>query len=297
MIAPRSFLFVPGDSERKMAKGGASAAHALVLDLEDSVAPERLPEARQTVRNFLLANPDRERQQLWVRINPLDSDMALDDLAQVVAGAPDGVLLPKCVSGAEIVTLDHYLTALERREGVAQGSIKIISVATETAAAMFELGSYRNVSARLYGLTWGAEDLATALGASTNKAPEGGAYAFAYQMARNLCLMGSKAAAVQPIDTVQPNFRDNEGLVTEVRIARQDGFTAKFAIHPDQVAAINAGFQPDAKEIEKAQAIVAAFKASDARGTVQVNGMMVDKPHLTQALQILAAAGIAVDAP
>jgi len=260
-----------------------------VLDLEDSVAAERLPAARQTVREYLLANKDRSRQQLWVRINPLDSGKALDDLAQVVGGAPDGVLLPKCQGGVEIARLDHYLTALETREGVAPGSIRIISVATETAGAMFELGSYRNSSPRLFGLTWGAEDLATALGASTNKGPDG-AYAFPYQLARTLCLMGAKAAGVQPIDTVQPNFRDAEGLATEVRIARQDGFTAKFAIHPDQVAGINAGFRPDEKEIEKARAIVAAFKAAEGTGTVQVNGMMVDKPHLTQALQILAAA-------
>lgn len=290
MIPPRSFLFVPGDSERKMAKGGGSAAQALVLDLEDSVAAERLPAARAMVREFLRANADRSKQQLWVRINPLDSGKALDDLAQVVGGAPDGLLLPKCQGGAEIATLDHYLTALERREGVADGSIKIISVATETAGAMFELGSYRNCSPRLFGLTWGAEDLATALGASTNKGPDG-AYAFPYQLARTLCLMGAKAAGVQPIDTVQPNFRDAEGLATEVRIARQDGFTAKFAIHPDQVAPINAGFRPDEKEIEHARAVVAAFKSADAVGTVQVNGKMVDKPHLTQALQILAAAG------
>ncbi len=292
MIAPRSFLFVPGDSERKMLKAGSSAAHALVLDLEDSVAKERLPAARETVRDYLLSHADRSRQQVWVRINPIDSGEALKDLAEVVVGAPDGVLLPKCISGADIVRLDHYLTALECREGVREGSIKIISVATETAAAMFELGSYRHASPRLAGLTWGAEDLATALGASTNKAPEGGGYSFAYQMARSLCLMGAKAAGVAPVDTVQPNLRDPEVIATETRIARQDGFTAKFAIHPDQVAAINAGFMPDAKEIEKARAVVAAFSAAGGTGTAQVNGMMVDKPHLTQALMILEAAGL-----
>lgn len=290
MIPPRSFLFVPGDSERKMAKGAGSAAQALVLDLEDAVATERLPMARDLVREFLRASTDRGAQRLWVRINPLDSGKALDDLAQVVGGAPDGVLLPKCQGGAEITTLDNYLSALERREGVADGSIKIISVATETASTMFELGSYRNCSSRLLGMTWGAEDLATALGASTNKGMDG-AYAFPYQLARTLCLMGAKAAGVQPIDTVQPDFRDAERLATEVRIARQDGFTAKFAIHPDQVAIINAGFLPEEKEIEHARLIVAAFKSAAAVGAVQVNGKMVDKPHLTQALQILQAAG------
>ena len=290
MIVPRSFLFVPGDSERKMVKASASAAHAVVLDLEDSVAAERLPAARQTVREYLLANPDRAKQQLWVRINPLDSGKALDDLVQVVAGAPNGVLLPKCMGGSEITRLDHYLTALELREGIAAGSIKIVSVATETAAAMFELGSYRNASSRLYGLTWGAEDLSTALAASTNKGPDG-ALAFTYQLARTLCLTGAKAAGVHAMDTVYPNFRDMEGLAKEVHHARLDGFAAKFAIHPDQLAPINAGFRPGEKEIEKARAIVAAFRSSDGVGTIQVNGMMVDKPHLTQALQILEAAG------
>ncbi len=294
VIAPRSFLFVPGDSERKMAKASASVAHAVVLDLEDSVAAERLPAARQTVREYLLANPDRAKQQLWVRINPLDSGKALADLVQVVAGAPDGVLLPKCTGGPEITRLDHYLTALEMREGVAAGSIKIVSVATETASAMFELGSYRNASSRLFGLTWGAEDLSTALGASTNKGPDG-ALAFTYQLARTLCLAGAKAAGVHAMDTVYASFRDVEGLAKEVQRARVDGFAAKFAIHPDQLVTINAGFRPDAKEIANARAIVAAFRASDGVGTLQVNGMMVDKPHLTQALQILEAAGERVD--
>lgn len=289
-MIPRSFLFVPGDSERKMAKASASAAHALVLDLEDSVAAERLPAARQTVREYLGANSDRSKKQLWVRINPLDSGKALDDLVQVVPGAPDGVLLPKCSGGSEITRLDHYLTALEIRDGIAPGSIRIAAVATETAVAMFELGSYRNASPRLFGLTWGAEDLSTALGASTNKGTDG-AYAFPYQLARTLCLTGAKAAGVHAMDTVYPNFRDLEGLAAEVRSSRRDGFAAKFAIHPDQLSAINAGFRPDDKEIEKARAIVAAFKAAGGAGTVQVNGMMVDKPHLTQALQILEAAG------
>lgn len=293
-MTPRSFLFVPGDSARKMEKAGSTAAHALVLDLEDAVAEERIDAARQLVREYLLAHVDRSRQQVWVRINPIDSPKALGDLAQVVAGAPDGLLLPKCRSGADITLLDHYLTALERREGIAPGSIKIISVATETAAAMFQLGSYQGASPRLHGLTWGAEDLSTAIGASTNKA-EGSAYALTYQLARSLCLLGAKAAGVQAIDTIFANFRDAEALGVEVRRARQDGYTAKFAIHPDQVLTINAGFRPDEREIEQARAIVAAFRTSEGLGAVQLNGMMLDKPHLTQALQILEAAGIDSD--
>jgi citrate lyase subunit beta/citryl-CoA lyase len=291
MVAlPRSFLFVPGDSDRKLAKAGGSAAHALVLDLEDSVAPERLQEARQKVRDYLRGRRDRATQQVWVRINPLDSGKALDDLVQVVGGAPDGLLLPKCRGGHEIAMLDHYLCALECREQIAAGSIRIMPVATETAAAMFEMGTYRDASPRLFGLTWGAEDLSTALGASTNKGADG-AYAFSYQLARTLCLIGARAAGVQAIDTVYPDFRDIEGLATEVRVARRDGFGAKLAIHPDQVATINAGFAPDEKDVELARAIVAAFRASPGAGVVQVAGKMVDKPHLTQALQILEASG------
>jgi citrate lyase subunit beta/citryl-CoA lyase len=290
VISPRSFLFVPGDSDRKITKAGSSAAHALVLDLEDSVAPERLGEARQRVRDYLRSRRDRAKQQLWVRINPLESGKALDDLAQVVGGAPDGLLLPKCMGGHEVVKLDHYLCALERREEVAAGSIRIMPVATETAAAVFEMGTYRNASPRLFGLTWGAEDLSTALGASTNKGRDG-AYAFPYQLARSLCLIGSKAAGVSAIDTVYPDFRDIEGLAAEVGVARTDGFAGKLAIHPDQVPPINAGFTPDEKEVELARAIVAAFRASPGAGVLQVAGKMVDKPHLTQALQILEAWG------
>lgn len=291
MMTPRSFLFVPGDSERKMAKAASSAANALVLDLEDSVAAEKLAAARQTVREFLLAQRDRTRQQLWVRINPLDTDKALDDLAQVMAGAPDGVLIPKCLGGTDIERLGHYLDALERREGLPADATRIVAVATETSAAMFGLGSYRASSARLAGLTWGAEDLATAVGASTNKA-EDGSYSFVFQLARNLCLLGAKAAGVHAIDSVLPSFRDTEALRAEVRRARLDGFTAKFAIHPDQVEAINAGFRPDEREIAHARAVVAAFQQAPNAGTLQVDGRMVDKPHLTQALQILEAAGV-----
>lgn len=291
-MTPRSFLFVPGDSARKMAKAQASVAHALVLDLEDSVAAEKLDEARQIVVDYLKASPDRSRQQVWVRINPIDTDKALGDVAAVVAGAPDGVLLPKCQSGDDIAKLDHYLTALERREGVAAGSIKIIAVATETAAAMFGLGSYRNASPRLYGLTWGAEDLATSVGALTNKAEDNKAYSFTFHLAKSLCLLGSKAAGVHAVDTIQANFRDTEALTAEVRRSKMEGFTAKFAIHPDQLAPINAGFMPDEKEIAHARAVIAAFTSAAGTGAAQLNGMMLDKPHLTQAQQLLEAAGL-----
>ena len=291
MVAPRSFLFVPGDSQRKQAKAEATGANALMLDLEDSVAEQNLAAARRTVREYLDTHRDRERQQVWVRINALDSGKAaLDDLAAIVGGAPDGVLLPKCQGGPEVARLDHYLTALECREGVKAQSIRIMVVATETPAAMFELGSYKNASRRLHALTWGAEDLATAVGAASNR-DDDGAYALTYRLARSLCLLGARAAGVLAFDTMIPNFRDADTLAAQVRRARLDGFSGKFAIHPDQVAAINTGFRPDESEIAQARAIVAAFRSAEGAGTVHVNGMMVDKPHLTQALQILEAAG------
>jgi citrate lyase subunit beta/citryl-CoA lyase len=290
-MSPRSFLFVPADSERKMAKAASTAADAIVLDLEDSVSVERIEFARNLTREFLLARSEHSKQQVWVRINPLDSGKALDDLAAIVGASPDGLLLPKCESGAEVTRLDHYLTALERREGIADGAIRIIPVATETPAAMFQLGSYQGASRRLHGITWGAEDLSTALGASTNKADDS-TLGFTYQLARTYCLLGAKAAGVQAIDGIYANFRDSEALASEVRRSRRDGFNAKFAIHPDQVAVINAGFLPDERDVERARAIVAAFNASNGVGTTQLDGMMLDKPHLTQALQILEAVGL-----
>jgi citrate lyase subunit beta/citryl-CoA lyase len=275
-----------------MDKASGTAAQALVLDLEDAVAEERLDDARQLVHDFLKAHPDRSRQQIWVRINPIETAKSLADLAAIVGGAPDGVLLPKCGGSDDIQRLDHYLTALEQREGVTKGSIKIIAVATETAGSMFELGSYRHCSKRLHGLTWGAEDLSTALGASTNKNEDGG-YRHPYQMARSLCLFGAKAAGMHPIDTIFANFRDPAALGAEVQRAREDGFTAKFAIHPDQIEVINSGFRPSDSELAHARAVVAAFRSAEGVGVAQVNGMMLDKPHLTQALQLLEAAGIA----
>jgi citrate lyase subunit beta / citryl-CoA lyase len=289
MNNPRSFLFVPGDSEKKMAKATQTAADAIVLDLEDAVSEERIEFARSSVANFLSERSDRSRQQVWVRINPLDTNKSLSDLAAIVAGAPDGVLLPKCVGATQVVVLDHYLTALEQREGLPLGCIQILPVATETAASMFELGGYRDCSSRLHGITWGAEDLSTAVGASTNRS-DVNCLAFTYELARSLCLLGAKAAKVQAVDTIRADFRDNDGLVSEVRRARLDGFNAKFAIHPDQIQAINDGFLPDQSEIDYANSVVAAFHAAEGAGAVQLEGKMLDKPHLTQAILILQLA-------
>ena len=287
-IILKSLLFVPGDSEKKMVKALGSNASALILDLEDSVSPEKIDIARAMVREFLQLNPDRTKQQLWVRINPLSSPLALADLAGIVAGGPDGIMLPKVQSVQDVVLLDHFLSALEQREGVALGHVRIIPVATETPEAMFELKSYKGASARLLGLTWGAEDLSTALGASTNRL-ENGEYEFTYQLARSLCLLGAHAAGLQAVETITTNFRDQELLKREVRASRRAGFTGKIAIHPDQIEAINAGFTPDEADIAHARAVVAAFDKAGGAGTVQLDGKMLDKPHLTQAIRLLLA--------
>ena len=285
----KSLLFVPGDSEKKMAKAQGNAASALILDLEDSVSIDRIDVARGMVNEFLAAYADRSRQQLWVRINPLSTPLALPDLVGIVRGGPNGIILPKIESAADIVLLDRYLTALEARDGVTPGSIRIIPVATETPQAMFAIGGYRDVSPRLAGLTWGAEDLSTAVGASTNRL-DSGEYEFTYQLARSLCLLGANAAGVQAIDTITPDFRDRERLVREVRISRRAGFTGKIAIHPDQVEGINAGYAPDDAELAHARAVVAAFEQAGGAGAVQLEGKMLDKPHLTQAQRVIAMA-------
>ena len=286
----KSMLFVPGDSEKKMAKAQGTRASALILDLEDAVSIERIDIARGMTREYLASHGDRARQQVWVRVNPLSTPLALPDLAAVVGGAPDGIVLPKVESVQDVVRLDHYLTALEQRDGVAPGTVRIVVVATETPQAVFALDSYRGVSPRLAGLTWGAEDLSTAIGASTNRG-EDGEFEFTYQVARSLCLLGAHAAGVQAVDTLSVDFRDAQRLERDVRASRRAGFSGKIAIHPDQVDIINAGYSPDDDEIRHARAVIAAFERAGGAGTVQLDGKMIDKPHLTQAQRVLAAAG------
>jgi citrate lyase subunit beta/citryl-CoA lyase len=292
-VTSRAWLFVPGDSERKLAKAEAIASDVLILDLEDAVAAERRPAARGLVREYLTAraaDSGARRSELWVRINPLSSADALADLAGVMPGAPDGVVVPKIDSGAQVAALAHYLDALEAREGIRAGRTRIVPVATETAAAVFQLGSYAGVTPRLAGLTWGAEDLPAALGASTNRGPDG-ELAFVYQLARALCLAGAVAAGVQPVDTVYPDFRDTAGLEKTCARARMDGFTGKIAIHPDQVPVIQQAFRPTEAEIAHARRVVAAFRASPGVGTVGLDGQMLDMPHLKQAERVLLIAG------
>jgi citrate lyase subunit beta / citryl-CoA lyase len=287
----RSWLFVPGDSERKLAKGRGNEADALILDLEDSVAKERQQLARDTVREFLRAHPDRSRQRLWVRINPLDTEFALPDLAAVMAGAPDGIVLPKVYSADEVTTLDHCLSALEAREGLARGSTKILSVATETAASLLTFHTYLNrVTDRLVAMTWGGEDLAAALGASDNRNPATGEYDDPYLVAKSLCLATARAIGAQPVGVVHVDFRDLAGLEADCHRDRRAGFVGKIAIHPDQSAVINRAFTPSDEEIAHARRVVEVFEKNPGLGTVGLDGRMLDMPHLKQARNLLALA-------
>jgi citrate lyase subunit beta/citryl-CoA lyase len=284
----RSWLFVPGDSERKMAKAAASGADVLILDLEDSVAAANTAAARGLVQDYLKSRPDRTAQKLWVRINPLQTPMALADLAGIMPGGPDGILLPKPESAGDVVTLGHYLDAFEAASGLERGTTRIMPVATETALGMFQLGAYRGLTPRLAGLTWGAEDLAAALGAGTNRGADG-AYSHTYEMARSLCLLGAVAAGVAPIDTITGDFRDKDLIERETLDGRRLGFRGKIAIHPDQVPIINRAFTPTEAELAQARRIVAAF-ADAGTGTVGLDGQMLDMPHLKQAQNLLAMA-------
>ena len=279
----RSFLFVPADSERKLARGLESGADALILDLEDSVAAANRPTARKLARAFLEAHGS-ETIARYVRVNPLVSGLALDDLAATVASRPDGILLPKCVPD-DVRTLDHYLSAFEAAAGIAVGGTRIVAIATETPQAVFALGHYAGSSPRLEAITWGAEDLAACVGG--NNRTVDGAYDGPYQLARSLCLLAASAAGVTALDTIYTDFHDPEGLKAECAAARRSGFTAKMAIHPAQIAAINEAFSTSAEEREWAERVIAAFAANPDAGTLALDGKMIDKPHLVLARRLL----------
>jgi citrate lyase subunit beta/citryl-CoA lyase len=286
----RSWLFVPGDSPKKLGKGDASRADALILDLEDSVAPDNKAAARDLVPAYMAERPRETRvSQLWVRINPLDTEYALADLAAIVAAGPDGVMLPKADGPAEVQRLSYYLDALEAQTGVAAGSIGILPVATETAKAPFRLGDYADAGlARLRGLTWGAEDLSAAIRASTNL-DAGGQWTLTYRMARSLTLLAAHAADVQAIETLYVDYSDEAGLREFCRRARAEGFSGQIAIHPAQVAAINESYTPSSAEVDHARRVVEAFEAAGGAGVVGLDGKMLDRPHLKQANAVLAA--------
>jgi citrate lyase subunit beta/citryl-CoA lyase len=276
----RSLLFVPGDRPERMEKALGAGADALILDLEDSVAPAAKGEARRAVAAFLHANATAP---LWVRINPLDGDDSDRDLAAVLPAHPDGIVLPKAEGGASVAELARRLTA------AGNAMAHILAIATETPAAIFQLGTFGGVK-RLAGLTWGAEDLPAAVGATTSREADGG-YTPPYELARSLCLFGAAAAGVAPIETVYPDFRDLDGLAAYAARARRDGFTGMMAIHPAQVPVINSAFTPSDAEVAHARAIVAAFAGNPGAGALSLDGRMIDRPHLLQAQRILAAAG------
>ncbi len=281
-------LFVPGDSPRKFAKATGIGADALILDLEDSVAPSQKAAARAAVSALLDDTAPRD-WSFFVRVNPFDTGMTFNDMAAVVKPGLDGLLIPKADGAADIALIAAELDRLEAIAGVAPGTVKIAVVATETPTAMFNLGSYAPPHPRLVALTWGAEDLAAAIGATTNKEDDG-RWTEPYRLARSLCLFAAAAASVAPLDTLYSDFRDTEGLERDCRRARRDGFTGRIAIHPDQVATINRCFSPSAEQIAEAQAIVDAFAAQPDAGTLGIDGKMYDIPHLKAAQKTLAAA-------
>jgi len=273
----RSFLFVPADSERKMRKAGSVGADALILDLEDSVAADARPEARLMAREYLAG-----KDNVWVRINPMDTDDAKADLVGVMPSAPAGIVLPKPRSAGATIELDEALSGLEASHGIEAGSTRILALCTEHPEALFTLNSYIGATPRLAGLSWGAEDLAAAVGATNNRD----------EMARSFCLLAAAASEVAAFDTVFTDFKNSEGLRRYASNARRDGFSGMLAIHPEQVDLINEAFVPTAEEIQHAARIVELFEEDPEMGTIGMDGKMVDRPHYVQALRLLKLARI-----
>ena len=286
----RSFLFVPADGGRKLDKAMASGADAVIIDLEDSIAPEAKAAARKSAAAFLTElGKSADRPHLLVRVNGIATGLIDEDLDVVAGARPDAIMLPKAEGGASIIHVDAKLTACEAIAGLPDGSIKILAIATETAPALFLAGTYAGASSRLEGLTWGAEDLSADLGAETNRDGDG-QFLDPYRMARALCLAGAAAARVPAFDTVTPDFRNADLLRREAEEARRDGFQGKIAIHPAQVPIINEVFTPTPAAVAQARAIVAAFDANPGKGAVAIEGVMYDRPHLARAGRVLARA-------
>ena len=270
-----------------MAEAAACPADIVVLDLEDAVTEDGKPKARAMTSAFLAPQQKKGRSRLWVRVNPLDGPHALADLAAVIPAQPGGIMLPKSRGRQDVEVLDHYLSALEVSAGIEHGSTKVIVFVGETAEGMFTAGAYQGAP-RVVAMTWGAEDLADSVGASQNRDPDG-SYGFTYELARSLCLLGAAAAGVAPIETIQGDFRDLEGLRQRAEKVRRDGFRGMLAIHPAQVDVINAAFTPTAEELAAAQEIVDLFAAHPGAGTVGYQGAMLDRPHLARAQALLAS--------
>jgi citrate lyase subunit beta/citryl-CoA lyase len=283
----RSWLFAPGDSERKMAKAVEGSADIVLLDLEDAVAIDNKPLARKIVHDFLKGHPQRAR--IWVRVNPLDGPHTLTDLAAIMPAHPGGIMLPKVHGRQDVERLDHYLSAFEAAYDIMVGSTPVIVLVTETAEAMFHTGSYKGAP-RVVALTWGAEDLADSIGASNNRNPDG-SYGFTYELARSLCLLGAATAGVTAIETIQGDFRDLDMLKARAEKVRRDGYRGMLAIHPAQVDVINAAFTPTAEEIAEAQAIVDLFAANPGVGAIGYKGGMLDRPYLSRAEHLLRQVG------
>jgi citrate lyase subunit beta / citryl-CoA lyase len=283
----RSFLFVPADGGAKLDKAMASGADAVIIDLEDSITPERKPQARVAALEFLkAAGAAKQRPRLLVRINGLDTGKTDADLDAIVAGKPDAIVFPKAEGGASVVHLDAKLTAREAIAGIPEGQIKILAQAVESAAGLFAAGNFRGASPRLIGLTWGPEDLSAELGAESNR-DANGELTEPYRLARSVFLYAAAAAKLPAIETVYVDFRNSDGLRRDTEAARRDGFTGRLAIHPAQVPVINEVFTPTAAQIENAKSVVAAFAAQPGAGAVGIDGKMFDRPHLVRAQQLL----------
>lgn len=288
----RSLLFVPADGGPKLDKAMASGADAIIIDLEDSIAPEHKDAARAAAFEFLKARKaEKERPRLLVRINGLDTGMTDADLDAVVAGAPDAVVFPKAEGGASVVHLDAKLTAREALAGLPEGTVKVLAQSVESAAGLFLAGTFRDASPRLVGMTWGPEDLAAELGAESNREADG-TLTDPYRLARAMCLYGAAAAKLPAIETVYVDFRNTEGLRRDTEMARRDGFSGRLAIHPAQVPVINAVFTPTPEQIEQAKAVIAAFAAQPGAGAVGIDGKMYDRPHLVRAQALLAKVNV-----
>lgn len=292
----RSMLFVPADSEKKLSKSLTSPADVLILDLEDSVAASKRPEARKLISAWMPeARAGGLKAKLYVRINPLDSSDWEADLAGVMAAAPDGIILPKPHSGEDVHKLSIALGHAEQVHKLAKGATKILPIITETPLSVLQLHTYVGASSRVVGMSWGAEDLGAAVGSLANR-DDAGQWTSPYRLVRDLCLFTASAAACEPIDTVYVNFRDTAGLIAEAKVAKRDGFTGKIAIHPDQVAPINEVFTPSSAEIDHARTVMAAFATAGNMGVASLNGQMLDRPHQKLAERVLTrakAAGLA----
>lgn len=282
----RSFLFVPADSEKKLAKAAQSGADAVIVDLEDSVAADARPKARELAAEFIGQGHDTE---IWVRINSLDGEDSLEDLNAVMPAAPFGIVLPKTASANDAKLLSKILHVHEEKNDLKAGTTVILPIATERPAALFSMGSYLDTTKRLGGLTWGAEDLSAALGAAASRDHDGN-WLPPYELARSLCLIAAAAAGVPAIDTVYTDYTDSEGLLKYAAAARRDGFEGMLAIHPGQVEIINDAFVPTKEETTRAQRIVDLFAANPDAGTLGLDGEMIDRPHWLQAKRILETA-------